>query len=142
VPFLGSRGSCNELGEDDLVSLLLLFSESNQVLDVSDIAEQLGVGRATASRLATKAEVAGLIDKVTNSVDRREVRCRLSVAGRTATTRCLGVLRPHAIAVLNRADREWVAAAQTLLLPSVRFDRRIGNFGWRAGVRAGMPAGE
>jgi DNA-binding MarR family transcriptional regulator len=128
--------------EPDLVSLLLLFSESNRMLLISDVAEQLGVGRATASRLATRAEAAGLIDKLTSSVDGREVRCRLSVAGRTATTRCLGVLRPHAIAVLHRADREWVVAAQTLLQPSVRFDRRTGNFGWRAGVRAGMPAGE
>jgi DNA-binding MarR family transcriptional regulator len=125
--------------ELDVVSLLLLFSEATGWLRIIDVAEQLGVGRATASRLATRAEAAGLIDKLTNSIDGREVVCRLSVKGRSAVTLCLESLRPDAIAVLQPPDPEWIRDAQKLLEPSLRFDLRTQNWGWRAGVRAGMP---
>jgi DNA-binding MarR family transcriptional regulator len=104
-----------------------------------DVGELLGVGKATASRLATRAEAAGLIDKLTSSIDGREVACRLSVAGRNAVTFCLDSLRPDAIAVLQPPDCEWIHDAQELLEPSLRFDLRTQNRGWRAGVRAGMP---
>ena len=121
--------------EPGVISLLLLFSESNRWLRIMDVAEQLGIGTTTASRLATRAEAAGLIDKLTNSVDGREVACRLSVAGRSALTRCLDSLRPDAIAVFGRADPEWIRAAQQLLQPSQKFDLRTQNFGWRASAR-------
>jgi DNA-binding MarR family transcriptional regulator len=128
--------------EPGVVQLLLLYSESNRWLRIVDVAELLGIGTTTASRLATRAEAVGLIDKLTSSIDGREVACRLSVAGRSALTRCLESLRPDAIAVLGRADRAWIEAAQQVLEPSSRFDLRTQNWGWRAGVRAGMPAGE
>jgi len=124
--------------EADVVSLLLLFSESNRWLRVIDIAELLGVGRATASRLATRAEAAGLIDKLTNAVDGREVACRLSLAGQNAVTLCLDSLRADARAVLRPSDATWAARAQGLLQPSTRFDLRTQNWGWRAGRRVGM----
>ena len=125
--------------EPDVVGLLLLFSETNGWLRIIDLAELLGVGRATASRLAVRAEAAGLIDKLTNSVDGREVACRLSLAGREAVTNCLELLRPDAIAVLRPPDAMWAGHALELLQPSTKFELRTQNWGWRAGHRAGMP---
>lgn len=128
--------------QTDLVPLLMLFSESNRRLRIGDIAQQLGVSKATASRLATRAEAVGLIDKTITFIDGREVACRISVAGRLAITRCLDALRPHAVAALRPVDDSWITAALELLEPSTRLERATRNSGWRAGIRAGMPAGE
>lgn len=124
--------------EPDLLALLLLFAESNRMLRVIDIAELLGVGRASASRLATRAEAADLIDKLTSSIDGREVVCRLSLDGRVAVTRCLDSLRPIAARMLGNPDREWLQGAHDLLEPASRVDLQTRNWGWRAGVRVGM----
>ncbi len=64
--------------------------------------------------------------------------CRLSVKGCGAVTACLDELRPRATEVLSPTNREWIAAARELLRPSDRFDPLTANWGWRAGVRAGM----
>ena len=123
--------------EPRLVALLLLFAESNRTLRVIEITELLGVGRATGSRLATRAEAAGLIDKLTCSIDEREVVCRLSLAGRVAVTRSLDALRPIATEILGYPDREWLQHARELLVPASRVPLKTRNWGWRAGVRAG-----
>jgi DNA-binding MarR family transcriptional regulator len=133
------RRTAREVGAElDVVMLLLLFSEATRWLQIVEVAELLGIDKGTASRLATRAEAAGLIDKLTSAIDGREVACRLSVAGRTAVTACLDLLRPHAIAVLRPTDREWVAEMRELLQPSARLDPSTHNSGWRAGVRTGM----
>jgi hypothetical protein len=41
--------------------------------------------------------------------------------------------------VLQPPDDEWVRNALKLLEPSLRFDLQTQTWGWRAGVRAGMP---
>ena len=135
----GLRRTARAAGVDpDVVALLLLFSEANRWLRIVDVAELLGVDKGTASRLATRAEAAGLIDKRASVIDGREVACGLSAKGRDAVSACLDSLRPHAIDVLSPTNREWIAAARELLQPSERFDPRNPNWGWRAGVRAGM----
>ncbi len=126
----------------DVVALLLLFAETRRSLRVLDIAELLGIDKGTASRLASRAEAAGLIDKRAVSIDFRQVSCALSVAGRDAATACLAWLRPHAVAVLGPGDHDWSVAIQTLLEPSTRPDGPKQNVGWRAGIRTGLPAGE
>jgi DNA-binding MarR family transcriptional regulator len=124
--------------EPDVVALLLLFSEATNWLRVVDVAELLGIDKGTASRLATRAETAGLIDKHTSAIDGREVVCRLSIRGRAAVTACLDSLRPHAMEVLRPPDRAWIASVRDLLRPSERLDESPVIGGWRAGVRAGM----
>jgi DNA-binding MarR family transcriptional regulator len=124
--------------EPDLVALLLLFAQSNRSLRVVEIAELLGVGKASASRLARRAEAAGLIDKLTSSIDGREVVCRLSLAGRAAVVGCLDSLRPIATQMLGHPDREWLQRAHELLAPASSVALQTRNWGWRAGVRVGM----
>ena len=84
-----------------LVRLLLLFAESNRPLRIGNVAELLGVSHATASRAAARAQAAGLVDKFPTAIDGREVTVRITVAGRTAVTRCLDALRSDAATVLG-----------------------------------------
>jgi len=129
----------------DLVELLLLFSAHGGLLRIVDIAELLGIDKGTASRVAARAEECGLIDKMPNPIDLREVDCRLSVAGAAAVDNCLEALRPYADEVLRplfqRADC-WASAAGYLSEAAVRVPEPTYISGWRAGYRAGMPAGE
>jgi len=89
----------------DLVSLLLLFTESNRCFRIVDIAECLGVGKSTAVASSPRPMPPALIDKLTQAIDYREVSCRLSAAGRIAATNCLESLRPAAIEVLASSRR-------------------------------------
>jgi DNA-binding MarR family transcriptional regulator len=126
-----------------VVRLLLLFSESNRPLRIGNIAESLGVAHSTASRAATKAHAAGLIDKFGTAVDGREVTVRITPAGRAAITRCLDAMRSDAADVLGLAAAATVHPRGDdfigLLGPMPYLERSSDNWGWRAGVRAGMP---
>jgi DNA-binding MarR family transcriptional regulator len=126
----------------DVIELLLLFAESNGTLQVSEIADRLGIHKSTASRLARRAEATGLVDKLFDAIDFRSVRCRLSPRGRAATEACLDALRPHASRLLGDLDAANAATAADLLRAARAYRRRAYIPGWRAGVRAGMPAGE
>jgi DNA-binding MarR family transcriptional regulator len=131
------RGVARERGvPPDLVALLLLFAEKRGWLRIIDIADLLGIDKATASRLATRAETAGLIDKLTSSIDHREVACRLSVGGRNAVSAGLDSVRPHAKTVLRPPNAQRNADACALLEPSTRFTADTRNWGWRAVIRA------
>jgi DNA-binding MarR family transcriptional regulator len=123
--------------ESDVVALLLVFADLSGALRIVDIADLLGVNKATASRLATKAEVAGLIDKFTTEMDHREVRCRLSAAGDAALSVILEWLRPHATEVFRPDDGEWATSARALLERSKKLDPRGYETGWRAATRLG-----
>lgn len=107
-----------------LMRLLLLFAEHNRPLRIGNIAELLNVSHATASRAATCAQAAGLVDKFESSIDRREVIVRLAYPGRLAVTRCLDAIR--------------LDAAEVLQSPAPYLRRTSENAGWRAGVRIGM----
>ena len=132
------RRAAREAGlAPDLAAFLLLFAERNRRLCIVDIADELGIGMATASRLAAKAHRARLIDKC-GTIDGRAVTCRLTLTGRELTLRGLDALRADVAEVLRRSDREWIRAAQTLLAPSERLGNRLRSNGHRAGVLAGM----
>lgn len=138
------RSTARRHGVDpQLVRLLLLFTESNRPLRIGNVAELLGVSHATASRAATRAQAAGLVDKFASSIDGREVTVRITVAGRAAVTRCLDVLRSDAAEVLGLRTTATVhprGNELTELLGAAPYLRRTSeNAGWRAGVRAGMP---
>jgi hypothetical protein len=96
--------------------------------------------RRADSRLVPRRRV--LIDKLASCLDARRVTCRLSIRGRAATESSLAALRPHAIAVLDDLGDDQAAAAARLLQAARRYRPRRAVSGWRAGVRAGMPAGE
>ena len=109
-----------------LFRLLLLFIETNRPLTIGNVAELLGVSHSTASRVATRAHAAGLVDKFGNPIDGREVAVRITVPGRSAATRCLDALRSDDLRELTD-------------LPAYGCPVPNRNWGWRAGVRAGMP---
>jgi DNA-binding MarR family transcriptional regulator len=136
------RAAREEHVELDVLTLLLLFAESRQSLRVVDIAELLGIDKGSASRLASRAEAAGLIDKRAIAIDQRLVTCTLSVAGRDAATASLAWLRPHATAVLRQGDHDWSRAVETLLEPSARPGGSKQQLGWRAAMRAGFRVDE
>jgi DNA-binding MarR family transcriptional regulator len=121
-----------------LLRFLLLFAESNRPLRIGNVAELLAVSPATASRTAKRAQAAGLVDKFATAIDGREVTVRITATGRTAVTRCLDAIRHDATAVLGVRAAEIIE----LLGPPPYLRRASENAGWRAGVRAGMPAGE
>ena len=127
-----------------IVRLLLLFAESNRPLRIGNVAELLGVSHPTASRAATRAHAAGLVDKFDyhDSTDERS-RSRLTVAGRAAVVRCLDALRAEAAELLGLPRTATVhsrgAELAELLGPLPYLERTSDNAGWRAGVRAGMP---
>lgn len=126
-----------------IVRLLLLFAESNRPLRIGNVAELLGVSHPTASRAATRAHAAGLVDKFATAIDGREVTVRLSVAGREAVVRCLDALRAEAAELLGLPRTATVhsrgAELAEFLGPLPYLHRTSDNAGWRAGVRAGMP---
>jgi DNA-binding MarR family transcriptional regulator len=126
-----------------LMRLLLLFAESNRPLRIGNVADSLGVSHATASRTATRAHAAGLIDKFPTSIDGREVTIRVTAQGKAAVSRCLDVLRSAASEVLGFGDFATVHPRGSdvfeMLGPPPFLHRTSDNFGWRAGVRAGMP---
>jgi DNA-binding MarR family transcriptional regulator len=136
------RAARKEHVELDVLSLLLLFAETRRSLRVVDIAELLGMDKGTASRLASRADAAGLIDKRAVAIDHRLVACTLSVAGCDAATASLAWLHPHAAAVLRHGDHEWSRAVQTLLEPSTRPQGSNQQLGWRAAIRAGLRTDE
>jgi DNA-binding MarR family transcriptional regulator len=129
--------------DPQLVRLLLLFAESNRPLRIGNVAESLGVSHATASRTATRAHAAGLIDKFPTAIDGREVTVRITAEGRAAVIRCLDALRSAAADVLGLGAFATVhprgGEVIELLGPRPYLHRTSDNFGWRAGVRAGMP---
>ena len=131
-----------EHGVDPYVlRLLLLFSESNRPLRIGNIGEMLAVSHTTASRAAKRAQAAGLVDKFASAVDGREVTVRITTSGRVAVTRCLDALRDDATQILGPAAATDVTPDELtrLLGPPPRLRRTSENWGWRAGVRAGMP---
>jgi DNA-binding MarR family transcriptional regulator len=129
--------------DPQLFRLLLLFAESNRPLRIGNVAELLGVSRTTAGRAATRAQAAGLIDKFATSIDGREVIVRITVSGRVAVTRCLDAIRADAAEVLGLARSATAhprgADLKQLLGAPPSLHRTSENWGWRAGVRAGMP---
>jgi DNA-binding MarR family transcriptional regulator len=128
--------------DPQLVRLLLLFAESNRPLRIGNVAELLGVSHTTASRTATRAHAAGLVDKFGTSIDGREVTIRITVQGRAAVTRCLDALRSHAAEVFGLGPSATVhprGEELTKMLGSPPYLRYTSEHpGWRTGVRARM----
>jgi DNA-binding MarR family transcriptional regulator len=128
--------------DPQLVRLLLLFAESDRPLRIGNIAEFMGVSHPTASRAATRAHAAGLIDKFATSIDGREVTVRITAEGRAAVSRCLDALRTDASEVFGLTNTATVHPRAhdlcDLLGPAPAHQYTSDNFGWRAGVRVGM----
>ena len=129
--------------DPQLVRLLLLFAESNRPLRIGNVAEVLGVSHTTAGRLAARAQAAGLVDKFGTTIDGREVTIRITAIGRVAVTRCLDALRAEAAEIFGLARHTTShprgAELTSLLGAPAYLHRTSENWGWRAGVRAGMP---
>jgi DNA-binding MarR family transcriptional regulator len=125
-----------------VVRLLLLFADHNRPLRIGNIAELLNVSHATAGRAATRAEVAGLVDKFVSAIDGREVIVRLTYPGRAAVTRCLDAIRRDAAEILGLTPSATLHPQgdelTALLGPPPSLRRTSENAGWRAGVRIGM----
>lgn len=128
--------------DPQILRLLLLFAESDRPLRIGNAAEYLGVSHTTASRAATRAHAAGLIDKFATVIDRREVIIRITVDGRAAVTRCLDALRADAAVTLAlpgaAAVHPRAAELMGLLGPAPCHNYTSDHPGWRAGVRIGM----
>lgn len=71
--------------------VLLTLSESDEGLTIGAIAERLSLEPSTITPLAKRMEAAGLVDRLPNPEDARQVRVRLTQAGRArwAETGCL-----------------------------------------------------
>ncbi len=71
--------------------VLLSLSESDEGLTIGAIAERLALEPSTITPLAKRMEAAGLVTRLRNPEDERQVRVRLTEAGRTrwAETGCL-----------------------------------------------------
>jgi DNA-binding MarR family transcriptional regulator len=122
--------------DPQLVRMQLLFAESKRPLRIGNVAELLGVSHTTASRVASRAQAAGLIDKFASAIDGREVTVRITAPGRSAVTRCLDAIRADAAEVLGPRAGEKLLER---LGPAPYLRSTSDNAGWRAGVRAGMP---
>ena len=127
-----------------VMRLLLLFAEANRPLRIGNVADLLGVSHSTASRVASEAHAAGLVDKFDSPMDQRETVIRLTVPGRSAVTNCLDALRPDAADVLRCQNatnsHPHGTALLTMLGSPPHHSATSENHGWRAGVRAGAPA--
>jgi DNA-binding MarR family transcriptional regulator len=97
-----------------IMRFLLLFAERKAALRVTDVAENMGISRSTASRIVTRTLEAGLVDLLhTSERDGREVSVHLTVAGRDAAIRCLRAIRADAADVGTQAGpvhRGWSGA--------------------------------
>ncbi len=71
--------------------VLLSLSESDEGLTIGAIAERLALEPSTITPLAKRMEAAGLVTRLRNPEDERQVRVRLTEAGRArwAETGCL-----------------------------------------------------
>ncbi|KQM62382.1 MULTISPECIES: MarR family winged helix-turn-helix transcriptional regulator [unclassified Sphingomonas] len=71
--------------------VLLTLNESTEGLTIGAIAERLALEPSTITPLAKRMEAAGLVTRVRNPEDERQVRVRLTDAGRArwAETGCL-----------------------------------------------------
>ena len=128
--------------DPQILRLLLLFAESDRPLRIGNAAEYLGVSHTTASRAATRAHAAGLIDKFATVIDRREVIIRITIDGRAAVTRCLDALRADAAVTLDlpcaAAVHPRAGELMDLLGRAPCHNYTSEHPGWRAGVRIGM----
>jgi DNA-binding MarR family transcriptional regulator len=128
--------------DPQLVRLLLLFADSNRSLRIGNVAELLGVSETTASRIATNAQMAGLVDKCETPHDRREVTIRITPTGRIAVANCLDALRAPAASVLGIGTSKNAHPRGKELIDLLgappHLARASEHSGWRAGVRIGM----
>ncbi|UUU19445.1 MarR family winged helix-turn-helix transcriptional regulator [Streptomyces sp. DSM 40750] len=83
-------------------------------LNLTALAEQLGVGLPTASRLCDRLEAAGLLQRYVRLDDRREVRLVVTARGRgllADVTERLSVRLTEALGALPQAERARVEQA-------------------------------
>lgn len=80
---LSSRASAELPGGLSLTQLrALAATESAQACSLSMLAEDLGISVSTASRLVDRLVAAGVIDRRTSEINRREVTLRVTSSGR------------------------------------------------------------
>lgn len=94
--------------------LALRAARHRPELNLTALAEQLGVGLPTASRLCDRLEAAGLLQRCVRPDDRREVRLVVTARGRgflADVTERLSVRLTDALEALPPAERARVAQA-------------------------------
>lgn len=95
--------------------------EAGRELNLTGLAEQLGIGLPTASRLCDRLEAAGLLERSSHPHKRREVQLRLTGQGnrvlkdvaarrRHALGAALAAMAPAERAALSRGMRAFLAA--------------------------------
>ncbi|MFC3990268.1 MarR family winged helix-turn-helix transcriptional regulator [Actinoplanes siamensis] len=113
---------------------VLTIVAENRHTNMSRLAEALDVVPSSASRLCDRLEATGLLRRVADPRDRREVRLLLT----TASRRLLTDLRQRRRAALSEVLERMPAGARQELLRALRaFEAAAGS-----GVGADAPAGD
>ena len=94
-------GACEDVAHVSPTQLRVLGLLHSTVVNVNGLAEALGVGPSSASRLCDRLEALGFVERVTDPRDRREVRLQLT----TAAKELLDKLTAHRHAVLPDSRR-------------------------------------
>jgi len=91
---------------------------ANEPLTLTQLAERHCCGRSNVTALIDRLEADGLVERMLDPNDRRNVRAALTTAGREAYARASGILAEHERAIderLGRAPRaELARGLQTL----------------------------
>jgi DNA-binding MarR family transcriptional regulator len=103
-------GACEDVAHVSPTQLRVLELLHSTVVNVNGLADSLGVGPSSASRLCDRLEALGFVERVTDPRDRREVRLQLT----TPAKELLDKLTAHRHAVLTRilGDMPDVARAE------------------------------
>ena len=88
--------------------VLLTLSDSEDGLTIGAIAERLSLEPSTITPLAKRMEAAGLVDRLRNPEDERQVRVRLTDAGRARWAES-GCLAPTVVARSGMTPERLIA---------------------------------
>jgi len=93
---------CDSVARVSPTQLRVLELLRRTAVNVNGLAEEMGVGASSASRLSDRLEALGFIERVTDPRDRREVRLQLTTAARELLDELAAYRRTALVKILNR----------------------------------------
>jgi DNA-binding MarR family transcriptional regulator len=127
---------CDRVARVSPTQLRVLELLRRTAVNVNGLAEEMGVGASSASRLSDRLEALGFIERVTDPRDRREVRLQLTTTARELLDELAAYRRTALVKILNRMPE----SARSELVRSLAEFAAAAATGASASTPTGPPA--
>lgn len=101
----------SEIALSEFFTLRALIPEGERGARVQDVAHAVGINASTMSRVVTRLEARGLVQRVTCDVDRRGVYCAITADGRSFALEVEEKIAPDLARLLDEAALDMDTAA-------------------------------